>query len=380
MTQQATENLISVRKKLHAIPELAMEEKQTARFVADFLKDCSPDEILENVGETGVLAIWDSGREGPTVMLRSELDALPIQEINDFEHRSPKENVSHKCGHDGHTTILLGVAQQLKERPPQTGRVGLLFQPGEETGQGAVAVLADQRFQNFKPTHVFALHNLPGYPMGMVVKKEGGFTAAVKSLIVRLQGKTSHAAEPEFGINPALAVADILRLEQKLAHPELDHPEFFLITPVYVHLGDTAYGISAGYAEVHLTIRTWTEDVMANHSGELLKHIQEIAIQHKLECDLEWTHVFQTNRNNDVCLSIVEEVAKESNIELLDREYPFKFGEDFGAFTQKFPGAMFGLGSGERSPALHNPDYDFPDDLLPTGIKMMEGIVRKLTD
>ena len=371
--------LTSVRRYLHSIPEVAMKEHRTAEFIANELHKRRPDVLLEKVGGTGVIAIWNGPKNGPQVMLRSELDALPIKEINDFHHRSTVEGVSHKCGHDGHTTILLGVADELMAHPPVKGSVMLLFQPGEETGEGAPAIMGDNRFRQYHPTHVFALHNLPGYAAGTVVLKQGGFTAAVKSVIIRLHGKTSHAAEPEFGINPALAIAELLNLERTLAVPDVENSDFFLITPVYANLGDTAYGISAGYGEVHLTIRSWSEEVMNRSADKLLNAVRDIAKAHSLKLEAEWTHVFQANVNNPECLAHVESAARNCGISVIRRDYPFKWGEDFGCFTQKFPGVMFGLGAGIDCPALHNPDYDFPDDLLQPGIRLMTSIVHQLT-
>jgi amidohydrolase len=370
--------LTEFRRYLHTIPEVAMQEVNTAKAVEHFLSVLGPNELLGGVGGTGVVAIWKGASPGPVVMLRAELDALPITEINTFAHRSLKKEVSHKCGHDGHTTILLGVARELHEQPPSKGSVVLLFQPGEETGEGAPAVLADERFQAIRPECVFALHNLPGYPLGAVVIKEGGFTAAVKSLIIRLHGKTSHAAEPEHGHNPALAIAEILQLETTLSKPLLDDPHFFLITPVYVTMGDQAYGISAGYGEVHLTVRSWSEEVMEAAADRLLEAIRDIVSKHKLELETEWTHVFRANINDGECLEKVRRAAIECGNECIVRNTPFKWGEDFGCFTQEFPGVMFGLGAGENCPALHNPDYDFPDELLDHGIKLMTSVVRQL--
>lgn len=371
--------LAEVRRHLHTIPEVAMNEHQTAHFVVSHLKKRHPHLLLEQLGGTGIAAVWKGQGAGPVVMLRSELDALPIREINDFDHRSTIEGVSHKCGHDGHSTILLGVADWLEQHPPARGSVVLLFQPGEETGEGAPAVIADKRFGTLNPTHVFALHNLPGYESGTVVLKEGGFTAAVKSLIIKFHGKTSHAAEPENGINPALAIAEVLQLERTLGKPAVENPEFFLITPVFTSMGDKAYGISAGYGEVHLTIRSWSEAVMKRESATLIEAVQRIAATYKLDLETEWTHVFQSNVNHPDCLAVVESAAHHCDIPIVRRQYPFKWGEDFGCFTQQYPGVMFGLGAGTDCAALHNPDYDFPDELLDPGIRMMTSILRQLT-
>ena len=190
-------SLISLRKTLHKYPEVSLDEKETAKRIISFLENYPPDEIKTEVGETGILAIYKGAKPGKTVLFRCELDALPIEEINTFEHKSTIEGVSHKCGHDGHMAILCGLATQLHLQRPETGNVVLLFQPAEEDGRGAVRVYADPKFKSLKPDFVFALHTLPRYNQNQIVVKNNTFTCAVNSIIIKLKGRTSHAGEPE---------------------------------------------------------------------------------------------------------------------------------------------------------------------------------------
>ena len=253
----------------------------------------------------------------------------------------------------------------------------LLFQPAEEIGAGAERVLNDPRFGGLYPIdYAFAFHNLPGFPLGEVLVRKGPFTAAVQSLIIRLEGKTSHAGEPENGINPALAIADILQATRKMSVPDTTSEDFAILTPIHVNMGEQAYGVSAGYGETHLTIRTWTEEAMRQLSTRLLQYLGDLALGHGLSLETEWTNVFRTNRNNEEAVEIVQQAAEDCGFPVTTREQPFKWGEDFGAFTQRFRGAMFGLGAGEDCPALHNPDYDFPDELLEYGINMYQRIIE----
>jgi len=365
------QEMVALRQRLHAQPELPGEEHKTAAQVEQVLRGYEPDLLLDKLGGTGVAAVFESGKPGPAVLFRAELDALPIEEINDFEYRSTRKNVSHKCGHDGHMVILLSLARRIAQRRPASGKVILLFQPAEETGEGAMRVLRDPRFSQIRPDHVFALHNLPGYPMGAVVTKKGAFTAGVRSLIIRLQGKTSHAAEPENGLNPAQAIAELLQLCDKLTQPDPGAPDFTLVTPVHVVMGERAYGVSAGYGEVHLTIRCWTKEVMQQLEEDLLNLSRDIALAHGLEINTEWTNVFLANFNDEASVDLIEKVTRLLQLEYVERQQPLKWGEDFGAFTQRFKGAMFGLGAGEDTPALHNPDYDFPDEIIETGSNIL---------
>lgn len=374
------QNLIGFRKMLHAEPEVAGNERLTSEKVIQFLKECKPTELLIGLGGFGIIATWDSGKPGEDLLFRAELDALPIQEINDFEYRSRFKGVSHKCGHDGHSTILCGLAQFLSENPPSKGKVRLLFQPAEENGEGAKAMLADARFKTIQPDFVFALHNLPGYPLHEVVIKDDTFTASVNSVIIHLLGKTAHAAEPEHGINPALAVAEIIQQSLAIENNIPAKPDMRVITPVCIELGDKAYGISAGEAAIHLTLRCWNDENLR----VLEKDIEQIALhigrKYKLKIGFEYLQTFHANVNHPEATASVRASAKKIGLHITERPYPFKWGEDFGLFTAQFRGCMFGLGAGENLPALHNPDYDFPDSLIETGVKLFSGIINTKLD
>jgi amidohydrolase len=369
--------LVDFRRKLHQIPEISGQEANTARMIIEALKREEPDEIISELGGHGILAIFDSGEPGPVTMLRSELDALPIHEVNTMEHRSKIDGFGHMCGHDGHSTILLGVARYLRENRPEKGKVALLFQPAEENGEGAKAVLADTRF-SLEPDQVIALHNIPGQTMHQIVVKENAFTPAVKSIIIYIKGRTSHAAEPEKGENPGLCLAEILIGAEDLCQKDEADPNFALITPIHAEMGEVAYGISAGYAELRLTIRTWTQERMKKLEEDLVTLISDAARKHHLKIDHEWTQVFEANQNHDEVVDLIRSAANDLDLEVFERPTPFKWGEDFGCFTQEFKGALFGLGAGEDTPALHNPDYDFPDELIETGVNMFIKLVQPL--
>ncbi len=364
------------RKLLHSKPELSGEEFETAQTVAKVLNQLTPAEVISELGGTGLLARFEHDQSGPSLLFRAELDALPIQEINSFKHKSQFDGLSHKCGHDGHMAILIGLASRLANDNKLKGRNYLLFQPAEETGEGAQYVLNDSRMQNFYCDYAFALHNLPKYPLGTVVLRKGAFSASVKSLIIKLKGKTSHAAEPENGHNPALAIAEIIQSLTKLNIPDVSKPDFALITPVSINMGEIAYGVSAGAGEIHLTLRTWTPDIMDNLSEAILKIVDQTANNHNLSWSNEWTNEFKANLNNEEAVNIIHQAAEQLNLNIVYRKHPLKWGEDFGAITQSFKGAMFGLGAGVNHPALHNPDYDFPDDLIDIGVNIFHSIAR----
>jgi amidohydrolase len=377
---QRNETLLLLRKELHQNPELSGKEFETAKRITAFLEKYAPDEIITKVGTTGIIAIYNGIKPGKTVLFRSELDALPIEEINTFEHRSLINCVSHKCGHDGHTTILCGFAMELYKNRPKTGRVILLFQPAEEEGKGAKKVFSDSKFAALKPDYVFALHNLPGFSKHQIVVKNGTFTCAVNSIIIQLKGKTAHAGEPEKGINPALAIAAITNQFNTAIQADISKENYCLITPIYIKMGKKAYGVSAGAGEIHFTVRSNSNSQMKLIKNTLENQAQAVANEHQLEYNITWTQSFEANENDATAVNHIRKAAKINNFELFEKEYPFSWGEDFGLFTQQYSGAMFGLGSGKNTAALHNPDYDFPDDIIDTGVSIFYQISKQITD
>src|SRR5699024_9882230 len=203
-------NPIETRHYLHQHPEVSVCEENTAAYIVETLQKIGLSSIHHDFFEAAILAEISADKPGNTVLIRCELDALPIQETNtNLSYKSNKAGVSHKCGHDGHMTILLGLAEKLKQTPPKTGKVLLLFQPSEENGRGAEGVLKSGILQNYAIDFMFALHNVPGFPLGSVVCRPGSFTPSVESLTVELIGKTSHAGMPEKGVNPALTIAKL---------------------------------------------------------------------------------------------------------------------------------------------------------------------------
>ncbi|MFT4524276.1 MAG: amidohydrolase [Granulosicoccus sp.] len=369
--------LVKLRKVLHKHPELSGHETETANRIAGFIGSYKPTKMIEGIGGTGIAAVYTYFDSGPTVLVRCELDALPIQEINDFDYKSEVDGVSHKCGHDGHMVMVAGVAAHYSKNRPKVGKVVLLFQPAEENGEGAKAVLEDPKFEEIKPDYVVALHNLPGYPMHQIVCRPNSFTASVQSIIIKLHGKTSHAGEPNMGINPALAIADILQQTDALQIAQ-DKPDFKQVTPIQIEMGEEAYGISAGYGVVKLTIRTWDSETMNVLAADCESIVNQVGQKHKLKVEIDWTQFFSANQNNSEMVDTIHEAAKQNGFEYTEKEEPFRWGEDFGLFTEKFKGAMFGIGSGEKTPALHNPDYDFPDEITPTGVLMFTTIIDQL--
>lgn len=371
----SVDQLSKFRKTLHQYPEVSNQEHKTAQRVVEFLKKYSPSQLIEQVGGTGVIATFEGAQPGKHVLIRCELDALPIAEINDFEHKSTQAGVGHKCGHDGHMTMVAGLAPFLQDLP--RGKVSLLFQPAEETGEGALQMLNDEKFEAVQPDYVFALHNLPGVPLHQILVKSGPICAASKGMIIRLLGETSHAAEPQDGKSPALAMAAIVQMLAGLPKAH-SFEDFTLTTVIHALLGEIAFGTTPGYAEVRATLRTFSNTDMQKLTHEAVKQAQAIAQKYDLGIEIDWTEAFAATVNNAACVETIKKAAERSGFEVKLVTHPMKWSEDFGQFTERYPGALFGLGAGEHHPQLHNPDYDFPDEVLPTGIAMFWNIIQEV--
>ncbi len=376
ITDELHAQLRELRHELHAHPEVSGNEHRTAERIVELLQRLNPDELITNIGGTGILAKFKGEEEGRDLLFRAELDALPIQEENNVAHRSNIDGVSHKCGHDGHMAILCGLAQQLADQRPAKGDVWLLFQPAEENGEGAKAILADPRSKVIGEPVVFALHNLPGIARGTVMLRDHEFTASVVSIIIKLHGRTSHAAEPEHGVNPALAMSQIIDGAIQLAHNVPQDLRMRVVTPVYARLGSMDYGISAGNGEVHFTLRCWNDRELDALKEDIEQLATSVAGDHGLNVHFGYVQEFRANRNHPKAVEMVCQAARHAGLKDEKALHPFKWGEDFGLFTSKYKGCMFCIGAGKDMPALHNPDYDFPDDIIPHGVAIFERIVR----
>lgn len=367
--------LITYRKKLHQIAEIGGSEFLTSEFIVNKLSSTAPSEIITKIGGTGIAAIYGNQSE-KNIMLRCELDALPINEDNNFIHKSLNNQVSHKCGHDGHMAIMLGVANELKNIDLKDYRIILLFQPDEENGNGALAVLNDNKFTSLEPDYIYALHNLPGYRNNEILCKPEIFAYSSRGLKINLKGKTSHAGEPQNAINPKKAMIQISKIIDDLTKLNTGFIGETFGTTIYMQLGSEAFGTTPGYAEVMGTLRA--ENVTDLDMACLLleEKIGKISKRYKLEYSMSWNDFFSSTVNDKKCFDIIKKSAEENNYTFSKIEAPFRWTEDFGYFTKKFKGALFGLGTGENHLPLHNPKYDFPDSVIETGIKMFISIIK----
>ncbi len=369
--------LIEFRKHLHHFPELSGNESLTSKTIVDFLKSTNPTEIIENIGGYGVAVVYDSGKNGPTLLLRADMDALPIQESNKFKHRSTVKDVAHLCGHDGHSAIMAGVGVLLSQTTIAKGKVVLLFQPAEETGSGAAAVINDPKFKKIKPDYAFALHNLPGFERGEIFVKDSTFASASTGIIINIKGLSSHAAHPEDGRNPDRALAQmILGLNYIVKYPD-DFEDFTLLTVIHAKLGEVAFGTTPGNATLMATLRTYLDSDMNKLKREVESSIRNVCKEHKLKYDIEYTEEFPATINNAQCVKTIVNSASKIGIHANELLQPFRWSEDFGHFTKISQAALFGVGSGKNHPQLHNENYDFPDQVIEPSVLMFAEIINQ---
>ena len=369
------QEIIKFRLELHKHPEVSNKEYNTSERIINFIKKSNPDNIIK-LGETGVLFAFNGNEKGKTIVFRSELDALPIHEQSGVEYNSVNNHIAHSCGHDGHMAILTGLAQKISENRPTKGRVILLFQPAEEVEQGARDVVENPKFKKLKPDHIFALHNVPGFEKHQIILKKGSFAAASKGITIKLFGKTAHAAEPQNGISPADAISQIIKELHELRENKTHFKDFVLLTIIHIQLGEISFGTSPGYAELRITLRAFENEDMELLTAHCEKIIMEISKAEKLSCKISYSEVFPATVNNDECIGIVEQSAKQNNSEIKYIEKPFKWSEDFGYYSQKYKTCLFGLGAGLLQPQLHNPEYDFPDEIIETGVNIFYTIYK----
>lgn len=373
----ADKTIIELRHEIHQHPEVSNQETETSKRMEQFMHAFHPDDIIP-VASHGKAFIFDSGNPGPTVLFRSELDALPIQEVNKLEYTSQNEQVAHSCGHDGHMAILAGLAQKIDKNPPSNGKVVFLFQPAEEVEQGARDVVEDPKFKEINPDYVFALHNIPGEEKGQILLRSGTFAAASKGMTVTLTGKTAHAGEPEKGISPAKAIARIIEELDKLVENKKLFNDLTLLTIIHIRMGEVSFGTAPGYAEVMITLRAFENDDMELLTEQAESIIQGIAVEENLAFTISYSEVFPALVNHPQCIRFLEEAAHAIGLNFKYLDNPFRWSEDFSYFTEKYRGAYFGLGSGVDQPSLHNPDYDFPDEIIDAGIAMFYTIYHKI--
>ena len=370
-------DLVRLRKEIHQTPEISGKEKKNAERIKQQLKSCNADEIHSGIGGHGVLAKFGCSSAEPTktLLFRAELDAISVREETGLPYQSNHKDAMHGCGHDGHMAILIGLAKELNKNRPDKIDVYLLFQPSEETGQGAERVLKSKIFKKLKIDHGFALHNLPGFPGKNILSKSGPFAAGSVGLDISVQGTFSHAAYPERGLNPTVTVVKLVQKIETEMQIFRDENESNKIVCTYIKMGERAFGISPGKANIGFTIRSASDEKLDVGVKLVYEIIKEVKKSFKGEIHVQQVEPFRATINSEEGNTIIKTVSEHAGLSFQELETPFPWSEDFGEFGRQFPITIFGLGAGEEKSPLHSENYDFNDDLIPAGITMFRGIV-----
>ncbi|MGC4408839.1 amidohydrolase [Rhizobium rosettiformans] len=357
------------RRHLHANPEILYDVENTAAFVEAKLREFGVDEIATGLGRTGVVGIIKgSGGEGRTIGLRADMDALPLDEITGKPWASTIPGRMHACGHDGHTAMLLGAAKYLAETRNFTGQVAVVFQPAEEGGRGALAMVEDGMMERFGIGEIYGMHNMPGKPVGTFAIRKGGIMAAPDKFQLKLTGVGGHAAEPHNTADTIVIGAQIVGALQTIAARNANPLRSVVVSVTQFHAG-TTHNIIPEEAFISGTVRSLDEgvrDLAERRIGEIATgiaaaHGATIEYEYERACPVTVNHPAETDYAARAAIDVVGPDNVDTEVD------PSMAGEDFAFMLQSRPGAYIMIGNGETA-GLHNPAYDFNDEAIAAGI------------
>ncbi|MDR6303611.1 hippurate hydrolase [Nitrobacter vulgaris] len=358
------------RRDIHAQPELLYDVPRTAAFVADRLREFGCDEIVTGLGRTGVVGVIKGRRPGggevKVIGLRADMDALPIQEETDLPYASKTAGKMHACGHDGHTAMLLGAARYLAETRNFAGEAVVIFQPAEEGGAGAAAMIKDGLMDRFRIDQVYGMHNNPGLPLGAFSIRPGPIMAATDSVDFRIEGHGGHAARPHLCIDPVLAGSQLVVALQSIVSRNVDPLESAVISVCEFHAGSTS-NVIPQTAELRGTVRTLRADIRDLMEKRIREVAAGVALTTGARIHVKFRRGYPVTVNHpeqtDTAIRIAKEIAGDNNVHGTP---PMMGAEDFAYMLEARPGAFIFIGNGD-SAGLHHPAYNFNDDAIVYG-------------
>ncbi len=363
------EEVTGWRRHLHRHPETLFEVHETAKFVAEKLTAFGCDEVVTGLGRTGVVGII-KGRlgDGPVIGLRADMDALPIKETTGLPHASTVPGKMHACGHDGHTSMLLGAAQHLAETRNFRGAVAVIFQPAEEGGGGGREMVRDGMMERFAIREVYGLHNIPGLPLGKFAIRKGGIMAATDEFNITITGKGGHAAMPHMTVDPVMVGAHMVTAFQTIVSRSTDPVSALVVSVTCFNAGD-AHNVIPQTAQLRGTFRT-LDSAVREDAEKRIRHVAAMVAQtFGAEAAVNIHRGYPVTRNHpaetDFAIRVASSVAGPANVN--PDVAPVMGGEDFSYMLEARPGAFIFMGNGDTA-SLHHPDYDFNDEAIPHGI------------
>lgn len=377
--KELTPEVTSWRRDFHSHPELLYDVHRTAGIVAERLREFGVDEVIPGIGKTGVVGVirGRSNTSGKVLAFRADMDALPIEEQTNRPYASKTPGRMHACGHDGHTAMLLGTAKYLAATRDFDGTVITVFQPAEEGGAGARAMLEDGLTDRFGINRYFALHSLPGVPVGQFATRQGSIMAATAQFDVVIEGKGAHGAMPSQGIDPIVVAAHIISALQTISSRSVDPVKSVVVSVTSVHAG-SAYNVIPATAELKGTIRFLDKDVGARVEERFRDIVEQGAKMFGATASISYRYGYPVTVNHaeetKISVGAAAKVAiggEKGVAEML----PTMGAEDFSFMLESRPGAFAFIGNGD-SASLHNPAYDFDDAAIPYGIAYFDQVVR----
>ncbi len=368
--------LTAIRRDIHAHPELGLEEYRTAEIVARKLEEWGI-EVHRGIGVTGVVGVLRSGNGQASIGLRADMDALPILEATGLPHASQNPGRMHACGHDGHTTMLLGAAKYLAETRDFNGTVNFIFQPAEEGVGGALAMLKDGLFERFPCNAVYGMHNRPGLPVGRFITGRTTRSAGGAFFDINITGKGAHGAHPQQSIAPGVIACHIGTALQSIVSRNVSAQDTAVLSITRIQAGD-AYNVIPQHAVLAGTVRTMKREVMSMIEQNMSRLATSIATGFGAEATMDFRVIFAPMVNNtDEALAFGDAAAELVGEEAVQRDgNPGMGSEDFSFMMEQVPGAHINLGNGD-SAALHNHLYDFNDEAIPYGVALYAKITEK---
>ena len=364
----------ALRRDFHRQPEFGFEESRTASVVAEALRDLGW-KVTTGVGGTGVVATLARGRSNRAIALRADMDALRITEATGAAWASTRDGLMHACGHDGHTAMLLGAARLLAREGGFDGTVRLIFQPAEEWGQGALAMLADGLMTRFPFQEVYGLHNMPGLPLGHLETRAGAIMSAEDLFEITLTGQGGHASMPHAVREVMVPACALVTALQTIVSRRLD-PGQIAVLSVTELLTDGTRNALPGHARILGDARSFSAEVSARVEAEMRRIAEGIATQHGIAAQVDYTREFVPLINDAELADAVMQAAAGVSDQVTTRPTPMTGSEDFARFLDHVPGCFAFIGNGEGSAPLHSPTYDFNDAALLHGAQVHAAIAR----
>jgi amidohydrolase len=365
------------RRYLHQIPELQYDVIETAKFITEKLKSFNCDEVVSGIGQSGIVAIiHGKNGKGDCIGLRADMDALPITEATNLPYASKTSGKMHACGHDGHSAMLLGAAKNLAETRNFSGSVAFIFQPAEEGGAGAKAMIDDGMMDRFHISRVFGMHNLPGLALGSFASRDGAIMAAADKFDIIIKGRGGHAALPHQTLDPVVAGSQLVLALQSIVSRNTDPLASLVISVTQFRAGD-AYNVIPQQAIIAGTVRTLQTEMRDTAERRIRETAQGIALASGVEIEIQYSRyypvTFNHTKETELALSVARDVAGKVKV---DSNVPPTMGaEDFSFMLEERPGSFIFMGNGD-SAGLHHPEYNFNDEAISHGVSYWVRLVE----